>query len=256
MSASSASQQDFGGSIKLGDKNMWNKLNEKARGFLLQMSVFIISVKESAEDVELWNSYFIQTLRYWGLKIKVLSNPCIPKRKTVPDTGAAYVGDATLRGLCASESAWVKLSASPQSLGVLGSHLNAWYEAHQTCWAPYAWVMEEDVHASENSVGYILELAELVTRNTKDAQKIEDLQMIHLVHGEGQHNFLKAVVNSATVSRSKNIFLQAVPRDARGKPEMVGTGFRSYWMHRDAIAHFIQVSYKWYTWCDMQVLGV
>ena len=82
------SDKEIGAKVKPGDKAMWVGLSDNARAFLLQMSVFIISIKRSFEDIEIWNSYFIQTLRYWGMKIKVLSNPCAPQKKIAQDTGA------------------------------------------------------------------------------------------------------------------------------------------------------------------------
>ena len=196
MSSSSATADEgVGAKITPGDKALWSRLSESARGFLLSMSVFIISIKPNLDDIELWNSYFIQTLRYWGMKIKVLSNPCMPHTKTVPDTGATYVADATLRGLCATEIAWNKLSSSPQSLGVLGSHLNVWYEALQTSAGPYTWVLEEDVHAHDNSISFLLEFADIMTgKHKKKTTNLFALRMIHLVHGENQHRIFTHVV--------------------------------------------------------------
>ena len=121
MAAYSAGESDLSTSeIKDEDKTLWQELTGPVRQFLLNMSVFIISIKSDYKDIPLWNSYFIQALRYFGMKIRVLENPCVPYKKIVKDTGATYVRDATLRGLCANEGAWTKLSSSPQSLGVLG----------------------------------------------------------------------------------------------------------------------------------------
>ena len=255
-SSSSSDVQGFGDDVKSGDKNLWTNLSLAAKNFLLSMSVFIISIKPHLEDIDLWNSYFIKTLRFWGMKIKVLSNPCVPHTKTVPDTGATFVGDAVLRGLCASEAAWVKLSASPQSLGVLGSHLNVWYEALLTSAGPYTWVLEEDVHAHDNSITFLLEFADIMTGKHKKCKGVGALKMVHFVHGENQHRFVQQVVNAPTVAQHHNIYLQCVPLDGKGKPEMCGTGFRSYIIHEDLMRKYTSLDYKWFTWCDMQAPGV
>ena len=106
MSSSSSAGDKYGPDIHDGDRAAWANMNDKARTWLLQMTVFIISIKKNLDEIELWNSYFIRVLKYWGLKIRVLANPCVPYQKTVQDTGATYCADATLKGLCKDEEAW------------------------------------------------------------------------------------------------------------------------------------------------------
>ena len=85
----------------------------------------------------------------------------------------------------------------------------------------WAWVMEEDVQAHDNSIFFLIELANLMTGvDGKKVKSFDKLQMIHFVHGEAQHRFLKSVVNVKTIAHNKSIYLQAVPIDARGQPWM------------------------------------
>ena len=83
MSSSSSAGDKYGPDIHDGDRAAWANMNDKARTWLLQMTVFIISIKKNLGEIELWNSYFIRVLKYWGLKIRVLANPCVPSQKTV-----------------------------------------------------------------------------------------------------------------------------------------------------------------------------
>ena len=228
-----------------------SQINDAARRFLSYLQVFIISVREVKETGSLYTSQFVNQLKMLKVNVRVLQNPCVPVVKTERETGRNYVADATLRGLMRDENAWRQLSESPQSLGCLASHLNCWWESLHTCEHGWCLVMEEDVQETENAMTFLLDLVELLVH---DDVHVNDLQMIHLLHDNTNHNFTKKVMESASIATNKNMHLMWTPKfKDRFRSENVGAGFRSYMMCPKLMKRLTAVEHKWHTWCDMQV---
>ena len=235
----------------------YNELEEGPLNMLKSIRGFIISVPKKDDDgnpipCKLEESDFVRQCRVAGMQLKVLENVRIPNVKTNP-AGVPYVGDVGYSHMFKSWEVWEKLSASPSSLGCLISHVNCWAESYETDKNAWCFVMEEDVTEHENSAYFFGKLMNLMA--SPHFQKKTDIQLVHLVYDRESHLNTSLLMQQHSLMREEHLHLLRAPKDAHGQERhtMVGHGARAYLISPSLMRHFLDHSFKWSTWIDMEV---